>query len=106
MSLVQPQEGELKLNGLRIHHFHWQGRGQRPLILLHGLRDHAYYWQDCANRLLNEFSEERQSVVQALAAAPAIRSLESALAVEQSSFVDTSPRSESMFYANTVARVF
>ena len=62
MTLVQPDEGELKLNGLRIHYFEWRGRaapaggqGRRPLVLLHGLRDYAYYWQDCANRLLDEF---------------------------------------------------
>ncbi|GBD13958.1 2-(acetamidomethylene)succinate hydrolase [bacterium HR24] len=54
-ALVQPREGELKLNGLRVHYFEWRGRGQRPLVLLHGLRDSAYYWQDFANRLLDEF---------------------------------------------------
>jgi pimeloyl-ACP methyl ester carboxylesterase len=54
-ALVQPAEGELKLNGLRIHYFEWRGAGQRPLVLMHGLRDYAYYWQDCANRLLDEF---------------------------------------------------
>lgn len=54
-SLVQPAEGELKLNGLRIHYFEWKGVGTRPLLLMHGLRDYAYYWQDCANRLLDEF---------------------------------------------------
>jgi pimeloyl-ACP methyl ester carboxylesterase len=53
--LVQPREGELKLNGLRIHYFEWKGSGRRPLVLMHGLRDYAYYWQDCANRLLDEF---------------------------------------------------
>jgi pimeloyl-ACP methyl ester carboxylesterase len=53
--LVQPSEGELKLNGLRIHYFEWKGGGERPLVLMHGLRDYAYYWQDCANRLLDEF---------------------------------------------------
>jgi pimeloyl-ACP methyl ester carboxylesterase len=53
--LVQPAEGELKLNGLRIHYFEWKGAGRRPLVLMHGLRDYAYYWQDCANRLLDEF---------------------------------------------------
>jgi esterase len=53
--LVQPKEGELKLNGLRIHYFEWRGAGKRPLVLMHGLRDYAYYWQDCANRLLDEF---------------------------------------------------
>ena len=53
--LVQPNEGELKLNGLRIHYFEWKGRGSRPLVLMHGLRDYAYFWQDCANRLLDEF---------------------------------------------------
>ncbi len=55
MTLVQPQEGELKLNGLRIHYFEWKGRGTRPLVLMHGLRDYSYYWQDCANRLLDDF---------------------------------------------------
>jgi pimeloyl-ACP methyl ester carboxylesterase len=55
ISLIQPSEGELKLNGLRIHYFEWSGVGRRPLVLMHGLRDYAYYWQDCANRLLNEF---------------------------------------------------
>jgi len=55
MTLLQPAEGDLKLNGLRIHYFEWQGRGQRPLVLMHGLRDFAYYWQDCANRLLDDF---------------------------------------------------
>jgi len=54
-SLIQPAEGELKLNGLRIHYFEWKGAGTRPLILLHGLRDYAYYWQDGANRLLDDF---------------------------------------------------
>jgi pimeloyl-ACP methyl ester carboxylesterase len=54
-ALVQPKEGELKLNGLRIHYFEWKGRGERPLVLLHGLRDYAYYWQDFANRMLDEF---------------------------------------------------
>ncbi len=53
--LVQPVEGELKLNGLRIKYFEWKGRGRRPLVLMHGLRDYAYYWQDCANRLLDDF---------------------------------------------------
>jgi len=53
--LVQPVEGELKLNGLRIKFFEWKGRGRRPLVLMHGLRDYAYYWQDCANRLLDDF---------------------------------------------------
>ena len=53
--LVQPVEGELKLNGLRINYFEWKGRGRRPLVLMHGLRDYAYYWQDCANRLLDDF---------------------------------------------------
>jgi pimeloyl-ACP methyl ester carboxylesterase len=52
---VQPTEGNLKLNGLRIHFFEWKGRGKRPLILMHGLRDYGYYWQDCANRLLDDF---------------------------------------------------
>lgn len=55
MTLVQPSEGVLKLNGLRIHYFEWKGAGTRPLVLMHGLRDYAYYWQDCANRLLDEF---------------------------------------------------
>lgn len=55
MTLVQPSEGEVKVNGLRIHYFEWKGRGTRPLVLMHGLRDYAYYWQDCANRLLDEF---------------------------------------------------
>lgn len=54
-TLVQPAEGEVKLNGLRIHYFEWKGAGTRPLLLMHGLRDYAYYWQDCANRLLNDF---------------------------------------------------
>ncbi len=54
-ALVQPAEGELKLNGLRINYFEWKGRGRRPLVLMHGLRDYAYYWQDCANRLLDDF---------------------------------------------------
>src|SRR3990172_7116371 len=54
-SLVQPDEGELKLNGLRIHYFEWKGRGSRPLVLMHGLRDYAYFWQDCANRPLDDF---------------------------------------------------
>ena len=53
--LIQPVEGELKLNGLRINYFEWKGRGRRPLVLMHGLRDYAYYWQDCANRLLDDF---------------------------------------------------
>ncbi len=55
MTLVQPHEGELKLNGLRIRYFEWRGAGRRPLVLMHGLRDYAYYWQDCANRLLDDF---------------------------------------------------
>jgi pimeloyl-ACP methyl ester carboxylesterase len=55
VTLVQPAEGELKLNGLRIHYFEWRGSGRRPLVLMHGLRDYAYYWQDCANRLLDDF---------------------------------------------------
>jgi len=55
MTLAQPSEGELKLNGLRIHYFEWKGAGRRPLVLMHGLRDYAYYWQDCANRLLDDF---------------------------------------------------
>lgn len=53
--LLQPSEGEVKVNGLRIHYFEWKGTGTRPLVLMHGLRDYAYYWQDCANRLLDEF---------------------------------------------------
>src|SRR3972149_7999963 len=52
--LVQPDEGELKLNGLRFHYFEWRGGGQRPLVLMHGLRDYAYYWQGCAHRPLGE----------------------------------------------------
>ncbi len=55
MALLQPIEGELKINGLRIHYFEWRGRGERPLVLVHGLRDYAYYWQDLANRLLDDF---------------------------------------------------
>ena len=55
MPLLQPSEGEVKVNGLRIHYFEWSGRGTRPVVLMHGLRDYAYYWQDCANRLLDEF---------------------------------------------------
>ncbi len=55
MTLVQPTEGEVKVNGLRLHYFEWKGAGTRPLVLMHGLRDYAYYWQDCANRLLDEF---------------------------------------------------
>lgn len=55
MTLVQPSEGEVKVNGLRIHYFEWKGTGRRPLVLMHGLRDYAYYWQDAANRLLDEF---------------------------------------------------
>lgn len=55
VTLVQPVEGEVKINGLRLHYFEWKGRGERPLVLLHGLRDYAYYWQDCANRLLDDF---------------------------------------------------
>lgn len=55
MALVQPSEGELKINGLRIHYFEWEGRGERPLVLVHGLRDYAYYWQDFANRMMDSF---------------------------------------------------
>jgi pimeloyl-ACP methyl ester carboxylesterase len=55
VTLVQPAEGEVKINGLRLHYFEWTGKGTRPLVLMHGLRDYAYYWQDCANRLLNDF---------------------------------------------------
>lgn len=55
VTLVQPSEGEVKVNGLRLHYFEWKGRGKRPLVLMHGLRDYAYYWQDAANRLLDEF---------------------------------------------------
>lgn len=55
MALVQPSEGEVKVNGLRLHYFEWKGAGKRPLVLMHGLRDYAYFWQDCANRLLDEF---------------------------------------------------
>ena len=55
MTLVQPSESEVKVNGLRLHYFEWEGAGTRPLVLMHGLRDYAYYWQDCANRLLDEF---------------------------------------------------
>jgi pimeloyl-ACP methyl ester carboxylesterase len=55
VTLAQPSEGEVKVNGLRLHYFEWKGAGTRPLVLLHGLRDYAYYWQDCANRLLDEF---------------------------------------------------
>jgi pimeloyl-ACP methyl ester carboxylesterase len=55
VTLVQPSEGEVKVNGLRQHYFEWKGAGTRPLVLMHGLRDYAYYWQDCANRLLDEF---------------------------------------------------
>jgi pimeloyl-ACP methyl ester carboxylesterase len=55
VTLVQPSEGEVKVNGLRLHYFEWQGAGKRPLVLMHGLRDYAYYWQDCANRLMDEF---------------------------------------------------
>jgi pimeloyl-ACP methyl ester carboxylesterase len=54
-TLVQPSEGEIKINGLRLHYFEWKGAGTRPLVLMHGLRDYAYYWQDCANRLMDEF---------------------------------------------------
>ena len=53
--LLQPSEGEVKVNGLRIHYFEWKGAGTRPLVLMHGLRDYAYYWQDCANRLADDF---------------------------------------------------
>lgn len=55
MALLQPSEGEVKVNGLRLHYFEWKGDGERPLVLMHGLRDYAYFWQDCANRLLDEF---------------------------------------------------
>ena len=55
MTLIQPSEGGLKINGLSIHYFEWKGAGTRPLVLMHGLRDYAYYWQDCANRLLDDF---------------------------------------------------
>ncbi len=55
MTLIQPTEREVKVNGLRLHYFEWKGKGTRPLVLMHGLRDYAYYWQDCANRLLDEF---------------------------------------------------
>jgi pimeloyl-ACP methyl ester carboxylesterase len=55
VTLVQPLESEVKVNGLRLHYFEWKGAGKRPLVLMHGLRDYAYYWQDCANRLLDDF---------------------------------------------------
>jgi len=55
VTLVQPSEGEVKVNGLRLHYFEWKGAGTRPLVLMHGLRDYAYYWQDGANRLLDDF---------------------------------------------------
>lgn len=55
MDFLQPVEGEVKVNGLRLHYFEWKGKGTRPLVLMHGLRDYAYFWQDCANRLLDDF---------------------------------------------------
>jgi len=55
VTLVQPAEGEVKVNGLRLHYFEWKGKGTRPLVLMHGLRDYAYYWQDAANRLRDDF---------------------------------------------------
>jgi pimeloyl-ACP methyl ester carboxylesterase len=55
VTLVQPAESEVKVNGLRLHYFEWNGKGTRPLVLMHGLRDYAYYWQDAANRLLDDF---------------------------------------------------
>jgi esterase len=55
VTLVQPAEGEVKVNGLRLHYFEWKGKGTRPLVLMHGLRDYAYFWQDAANRLMDDF---------------------------------------------------
>jgi pimeloyl-ACP methyl ester carboxylesterase len=55
VTLVQPTEGEVKVNGLRLHYFEWGDPALPPLVLMHGLRDYAYYWQDCANRLLDRF---------------------------------------------------
>lgn len=52
---VTPQEGTLKLNGLRIHYLDYGGPDERPLVLVHGLRDYARYWDDQARRLTDAF---------------------------------------------------
>src|SRR3989304_1779075 len=52
---VQPRDGYLTVNGLRLHYLDWGGSSSRSLVLVHDIRGYAHMWDDQAQRLSRDF---------------------------------------------------
>lgn len=55
MSLLQPQDKLLNINGLQIHYLDWGGAGKPPLILLHGIARVAHAFDHLAPHFVNDY---------------------------------------------------
>ena len=42
--MLQPRDGFVSVNGLRLHYLQWGDERQQPLLLLHGGSAHAHWW--------------------------------------------------------------
>jgi esterase len=52
---IRPAEGDVDVNGLRLHYLDWGARGKPDMLLLHGLTSHAHSWDHFARALCNRY---------------------------------------------------
>src|SRR5438034_2176525 len=55
MNLLRPVDGEVMVNGLKLHVLDWGGTGRTPLLLLHGFTGHAHAWDTLSIALQPHF---------------------------------------------------
>jgi pimeloyl-ACP methyl ester carboxylesterase len=55
MSIVNPKDKYLDINGLRFHYLDWGTFGNQSMLLLHGFMAHARVWDDFALRLRHRY---------------------------------------------------
>lgn len=52
---ILPRDGEVTVNGLRLHYLEWGERGSPDMVLLHGLTSHAHSWDTLAAALADRY---------------------------------------------------
>lgn len=52
---IQPRDGTLQVNGLRLHYLEWGTAGQPAMVLLHGLTSHAHSWDHVASAFADRY---------------------------------------------------
>lgn len=52
---MEPREGYVDANGLRLHYLEWGSAGDQPLLLLHGFGNQAHIWDPFADTVCDRY---------------------------------------------------